>query len=279
MSKSALNWVFHFLSHKMKEPNHQNLSVHTVLVRPLYARNVGQAVRATANMGFGKVFLIDPKCEIDEQAHQGAAGAQQRLQERQSFETWNDFNLEFPNSFRIGLTRRIGKHRKLFPFETGVSNYFEGLENREDLPNTKKEIFLIFGPEDHGLATEDLDSVNICCHLPLYGDFKSLNLAQAVLLSQHIAHNNYFKNHLSSFTASSENKGKGDFLEDAVKKEFFPDEALLGWLKTLGFRIDPDKLNAFETIKKMILRGFPSAKELGTFEKALRQSVKKLKKD
>jgi len=229
-------------------------------------------------MGFGKVFLIDPRCEIDLQARKGAAGAQHILEERQTFADWSEFNKTYPDSFRIGLTRRIGKHRKLFPFETGVSNYFEGLDTREDLPKTKKEIFLIFGPEDHGLASEDLDSVNICCHLPLYGEFKSLNLAQAVLLSQHICHNTYFKNHLSAFTASSENKSRGNFLEDVVKTEFFPDEALLSWLKTLGFRIDPDKLNAFETIKKMVLRGFPSAKELGTFEKALRQSVKKLDK-
>ena len=262
----------------MTEPNHQNLSVHTVLVRPIYGGNIGQAVRATSNMGYGKVFIIDAQCEIDEKARQGAAGAQKGLEERQMFDDWESFNKAYPDSFRIGLTRRIGKHRKLFPFEDGVSNYYDGLDKREDLPKTKKEIFLIFGPEDHGLSTGDLDSVNICCHLPLYGEFKSLNLSQAVLLSQHIAHNTYFKNHLSEFTASSENKGRGDFLEEAVKTEFFPDEALLGWLKTLGFRIDPDKLNAFETIKKMVLRGFPSAKELGTFEKALRQSVNKLTK-
>jgi tRNA C32,U32 (ribose-2'-O)-methylase TrmJ len=261
----------------MAESNHQNLSVHTVLVRPLYSGNLGQAVRATANMGFGKVFVIDSKCEIDKQARQGAAGAGPALDEIKAFKDWNEFNKTHPNSFRIGLTRRIGKHRKLFPFEDGVSNYFEGLEKRDDLPNINKEIFLVFGPEDHGLASEDLDSVNICCHLPLYGEFKSLNLAQAVLLSQHITHSVYFKKHLSSFTANSEKKEQGKTSEEIAKTEFFPDTALLGWLKTLGFRIDPDKLNAFETIKKMILRGFPSARELGTFEKALMQSQKKLK--
>lgn len=261
----------------MASGNHQNLSVHTVLVRTKYPRNIGQAVRATMNMGFGKVFLIDPKCEIDEEARMGAAGAQKELEERTSFSTWEDFNKAFPDSFRIGLTRRIGKHRKLFPFENGIENFFTSLKEKGALPEQHKDIYLVFGPEDHGLSTEDLDSVNICCHLPLYGEFKSLNLAQAVLLSQHIAHSIYFKDFVKDFTVSSEDKGRGDFLEDAVKTDFFPDEALLGWLKTLGFKIDPAKLNAFETLKKMILRGFPSAKELGTLEKALRQSIKKLK--
>ncbi len=255
--------------------NLQNLHIHTVLVRSIYPRNIGQAVRATMNMGYGKLFLIDPQCEIDSEARMGAAGAQKELEEHISYKTWDNFNKAHPSSFRIGLTRRIGKHRKLFPFEIGVENYFHSLiEKNEFSEKTKKEIFLVYGPEDHGLATEDLDNVNICCHLPLYGDFKSLNLAQATLLSQHLAHSVYFNKFLKDVTVASENKGKGDFLDDAVGEEFFPDNSLLLWLKTMGFQIDPTRLNAFETIKKMILRGFPSQKELSTFEKALRQSVK-----
>ncbi len=255
--------------------NLQNLHIHTVLVRSIYSRNVGQAVRATMNMGYGKLFLIDPQCDINEAARQGAAGAQKELEERSVYNNWEEFNKAHPNSFRIGLTRRIGKHRKLFPFETGIESFFSSLVERgETDPSLKKEIFLVFGPEDHGLATEDLDSVNVCCHLPLYGEFKSLNLSQATLLSQHIAHSVYFNKFLKDFEVTSEDKGRGDFLQDAVGEGFFPDEALLEWLRNMGFRIDPTKLNAFETIKKMILRGFPSQKELGTFEKALRQSTK-----
>lgn len=258
----------------------QNLYIHTVLVRPIYPRNIGQAVRATMNMGYGKLFLIDPQCEIDSEARMGAAGAQKELEERTTYKTWEEFNKNHPASFRVGLTRRIGKHRKLFPFETGIENYFNSLiEKNEFSPETKKEFFLVYGPEDHGLATEDLDNVNICCHLPLYGDFKSLNLAQATLLSQHIAHSVYFNKFLKNINITSEDKGKGDFLDDAVDPSFFPNESLLIWLKTMGFQIDPTRLNAFETIKKMILRGFPSQKELSTFEKALRQSSKLQIKD
>lgn len=259
----------------MSENNLQNLFIHTVLVRPKYPRNVGQCVRATMNMGYGKIFLIDPQCEINEDAHQGAAGAQKELTERTTYENWDEFNRNHPTSFRIGMTRRIGKHRKLFPFEAGVETYFSSLiEKGENKNPGKKEIFLIYGPEDHGLATEDLDHVNMCCHLPLYGEFKSLNLAQAVLLAQHMAHSIYFNKYLKDFTTVSEEKSYGDFLDMAADAEFFPDAALLKWLTTMGFQIDPTRLNAFETVKKMILRGFPSQKELGTFEKALWQSTK-----
>lgn len=253
--------------------NIQNLFIHSLLVRPIYPRNIGQAVRATMNMGYGKVFLIDPQCEINEEARQGAAGAQKELEERQVFSNWQSFNNKFPNAYRIGLSRRIGKHRKLFPFEKGVENFFNA---QKDFPSEKKEFFLVFGPEDHGLSTEDLEHVNICCHLPLYGNFKSLNLAQAVLLSQHIAHSIYFEKYIKSFKPSSEDKGRGDFLKEQASEDFFPDESLMKWLTSMGFRIDPKQLNAFETLKKMILRSCPSQKELGTFEKALRQSVSKM---
>ncbi len=41
---------------------------------------------------------------------------------------------------------------------------------------------ILFGPEDHGLSTEDLEQVTHLCHIPTGGDVSSLNLAQAVLL-------------------------------------------------------------------------------------------------
>ncbi len=259
--------------------NFQNLYIHTVLVRPIYSSNVGQAVRATMNMGYGKLFLIDPQCQINKLARQGAAGAQKELKEHIAYNNWEEFNSAHPDSFRIGLTRRTGKHRKLFPFEIGVNNFFQSLvDKKEILPSFKKELFLVLGPEDHGLATKDLDSVNISCHLPLYGDFKSLNLSQATLLSQHIAHSVYFNNFLDVFKIISKNQENESALNHALNEEFFPDEALFLWLKTIGFKIDPEKLNAFKTIKRMILRGFPSQKELITFQKALRQSIKLVKK-
>ncbi len=259
--------------------NFQNLYIHTVLVRPIYSGNVGQAVRATMNMGYGKLFLINPQCEVNMFARKGAAGAQKELKEHTVYNNWEEFNNAHPGSFRIGLTRRIGKNRKLFSFETGVENFFESLiDKKEKTSMFKKEFFLVFGPEDHGLATKDLDSVNISCYLPLYGDFKSLNLSQATLLSQYIAHSVYFNKFSKKFKMTFKNKEKEDFFKNAVSEEFFPDEVLFLWLKSIGFKIDFKKMNAFKTIKRMILRGFPSQKELTTFEKALRQAIKLIKK-
>lgn len=247
-----------------------NINIHTVLVRPIYGRNVGQAARATMNMGKGKLILIDPKCEIESEARQGAAGAQKPLEEREVYETWESFNDQYPDSARIGLSRRIGKHRKLFPLNEGAKYFFKNNDQKE------VELFLVFGPEDHGLATDDLDHVNMVCYLPLYGEFKSLNLAHAVLVSQHICHDQFFSLQREKPNLSSIENNKEDYLTQSVDPSFFPDDALKHWLTAMGFQIDPERLNAFETIRKMILRGFPSKKELGTFEKALRQGLRSI---
>lgn len=41
---------------------------------------------------------------------------------------------------------------------------------------------ILFGPEDHGLATADLEHATHLCHIPTGAAVSSLNLAQAVLL-------------------------------------------------------------------------------------------------
>jgi len=246
--------------------------IHSVLVRPIYPRNVGQCARATMNMGQGKIIIIDSKCEVDcEDARQGAAGAQKPLEERVMLNSWEDFNKMFPGTDRVAMTRRIGKHRKLFPFEEGMKAFVQSEKvNDEGVP----ELFLIFGPEDHGLDTPDLDHTNMCCHLPIFGDFKSMNLAHAVLVAQYMAHDIFYKEKRIQNPKNSIDKPKDDYFMQRAPEEFFPDEALQVWLTTMGFQIDPTRLNAFETIRKMILRGFPSPKELGTLEKALRQAVR-----
>ena len=51
-----------------------------VLVRPKYSRNVGMVARAMANYGLKHLILIEPQCEINMDAHEGAAGGQGPLQ-------------------------------------------------------------------------------------------------------------------------------------------------------------------------------------------------------
>jgi len=238
-------------------PNTQELFIHTVLVRPQYPKNIGQSVRATANCGFGTVHVIAPECELSSEMRKWAAGAQDSVKQLEVYSSWGEFNKKNAGSFRIALTRRTGKHRKLTPIEEGALSCFKS-------STFNQELFLVFGPEDDGLNNEDLNHVNMCCNLTLYGDFKSLNLAHAVLLTQHTAHRLYFENKFE----------KKNTTESGIENFNFPDEALMEWLKSSGVQKSKTKLNTFEVIKKTILRAFPSQKELSTFEKAFRAGAK-----
>ena len=242
-------------------PNTQDLHIHTLLVRPQYAKNIGQSIRATANSGFGSVHIINPECEISNEARKWAAGAQEAADQIQIYSNWEEFNVKHKGVFKIGLTRRTGKYRKLIPFETGLNTFY-------DSPTFNKELFLVYGPEDDGLNSEDIKHINMCCNLNLYGDFKSLNLSHAVMLTQHSAHRIYLENNKS--------KPKVDTPQDKANEEHieFPDEALMEWLKSSGVQKSLTKLNTFDVLKSTILRSFPNQKELSTFEKAFRASVK-----
>jgi len=235
-------------------PNTQDLHIHTLLVRPQYAKNIGQAIRATANCGFGSVHVIAPECELSNEMRKWAAGAQESVDLLKVYDSWEEFNETNSDTFKLGLTRRIGKHRKLYPLDDGLKQCFKA-------PSFNKKLFLVFGPEDDGLNTDDLNHVNMCCSLNLYGDFKSLNLSHAVLLTQHTTHRLFFE---TEFSKS---------LKDTEETAAFPDEALMAWLKSSGVQKSKIKLNTFEVLKKTILRAFPSQKELSTFEKAFRASV------
>jgi len=246
-------------------PNTQNFFVHTVLVRPTYPKNIGQAARATANCGFGKLHIIDPQCELGSEMRKGAAGSQKTLDDSLIYKSWEEFNSLNPQTFRIALSRRLGKQRKLFSLEEGSLNFIT------NAPSNVKDLYLIFGPEADGLSNDDLEHTHTCCNLSLYGDFKSLNLAHAVLLSQHTVHSVLLKQLLlDKTTVPKKNVNTEDTF---ANNQLFPDKLLSDWLVKIKMQQNPERTNAFDTLRRMILRAFPSQNEILMLEKALRKAL------
>ena len=266
-------------------PNTQSFFVHTVLVRPTYPKNIGQAARATANCGFGKLHIIDPQCELGSEMRKGAAGSQVTLDEAKVYKTWEEFNEQNPQSYRIALSRRLGRHRKLFSLEEGSHLYIKNsIEKLSERSVKAHEVYLIFGPEADGLSQTDLEHTHMCCNLSLYGDFKSLNLAHAVLLSQHTVHR-IFLDHIQSVKAEKKNALPEPLVNESSEittktpksiynnDSLFPDQLFSKWLVEIGMQQDPNRTNAFETLRRLILRAFPSQSEILMFEKALRKAL------
>lgn len=243
-------------------------SLKVVLVRTEYSSNIGAAARALANMGGDQLILIDPKTDINSKAKQNAAGAQQALHSAIIYSSWEEFFAKEGNGIRIALTRRGGKKRKVYPIEEGLGQIAEELSKPSD-NHTSQGIYLFFGPEADGLSLEDVSFMNYCCHLPVYGEFGSLNLAQAVLLALFITRQRF----------PPPTKVKQITGEDPqpVMPFYFPDQLIRDWLTEMGFDISARKSSAYITLKRLFLVQRPTEHEIQVIQAILEQNLRKLK--
>ena len=234
-----------------------------VLVRSEYAMNVGMAARAGANMGAHELILVDPQCRLGVKAKQGAAGAQDLLKKHKSYKSWDDFYKTEPEGIRIAFSRRGGKKRHVFTLEE-VLKKIKKLKTKE-----QRILYLIFGPEDNGLDKDDLAFVHYVCSLPVYGEFGSFNLAQAVLLASYITRQ-VFPPKILPKQLTAEN-------EPAFQDYYFPDDTIKEWLTSMGFDISARKSSAYLTLKKLFFMNLPTKNEYQVLEAILQQNIRKLK--
>ncbi len=153
--------------------------VTVVLVRPIYARNIGYVSRSMGNMGCDRLVLIQPGCALDAEARQAASRAQRALRHSVIYDDWKHFFESEGDGIRIGLTARGRKIRKNHRLESTLEKM---TRNRSDLWQDETPIYLIFGPEDHGLTMDDLKFCHHWCSLGAFGYYPSLNISHAVLL-------------------------------------------------------------------------------------------------
>lgn len=143
-----------------------------VLVEPKGAGNIGSVARVMKNFGFGELRLVQPRAShLGAEARNMAVSAVDLLERVSVYE-----NLALALSDRnlsLGTTRRFGKYREelLYPAEAATTIV--------SLAKTAKAA-IVFGPEDTGLKTEDLDLCQYCVTIPTHADLPSMNLAQAV---------------------------------------------------------------------------------------------------
>lgn len=246
------------------------IDLRIVLVRSIYERNIGATSRAMANMGFKKLILIDPKCEITLEGHQAAASGQYALQNKTVYSSWAEFYENEPRGFQIATTARDGRGRQ----STDLESTLKGILEKH--PSVKKDseealvFHLIFGPEDWGLSGEDIQYANHCCSLPTFGDNTSFNLAQATLMAMYI-----FRTVFGGIRTQLE--GQQVPKEKQKKPAVFPDQSLKAWLEEMGFDLSKRKMNVFTVLRRMILQNAPSTKEFRILEIALQQSIRRMK--
>ncbi|MCX5849778.1 MAG: RNA methyltransferase [Deltaproteobacteria bacterium] len=150
----------------------KNISI--VLYKPKYAGNIGSAARAAKNMGFSNIIVVGKsdfnREEMQQRSTHLAADVLDKIQYIESVnEALGGFN------YIVGTTARLGKARGPFIAPRAVAQDIAGISQ-------KNKVALLFGPEDTGLANEELRLCHVAVTIPTSREFTSLNLSHAVMI-------------------------------------------------------------------------------------------------
>ncbi len=222
-----------------------------ILVRPIYPRNIGMVARAMDNFGHERLILIDPQCDLDVDARQGAAQGQRPLHNSVTYPDWESYSAAEPDGTRIAFSRRSGKRRPSVPFAEVL---------KWDALADGRPVSLMFGAEDHGLAREDLLWAHRTATLDIPGPLKSLNLSHAVLLA------------LSQLPR--------DIPEpDTLVEIKTPDLILREWLEKLQFDLSTKNWNAYYALRQLIMKASPTEREMELLTAVIEQTVRAIDPD
>ncbi|MDA3903682.1 MAG: RNA methyltransferase [Desulfuromusa sp.] len=160
---------------ELVEPeNPGKLQLVVVLVEPQGALNIGSVCRAMLNFGFTDLRMVNP--QVDHLSHDArlmAVKAATVLENAHVFHSLEDALADCVLSF--GTTRRFGRYREgLLHPEEAAGRLFPVVQ--------EKPVALVFGREDKGLLTSELDLCQHFITIPTDENLPSMNLAQAVSL-------------------------------------------------------------------------------------------------
>lgn len=143
-----------------------------VLVEPQGALNIGSVCRVMANFGLNDLRLVSPQTDhLNDDARRMAVKAGGLLESARIYSTLAEALADC--TFSVGTTRRFGKYREDFLHPDAAA--------RETLAAAGQgQVALVFGREDRGLHTEELDLCSRFVTIPTEESLPSMNLAQAV---------------------------------------------------------------------------------------------------
>lgn len=158
-------------------PRREN--IHFVLVRTQFASNLGSTVRVMKNMGFNKLILVQPECEVGLEARSYAMRGAPVLDEARFIPTLEDVAGEL--GILIGTTGRFrGRKPRMLTCRAMVEDL---------LPKfASSSVGIVLGSEDNGLRREELRLCQWLVEIPTGSDYPILNLAQAAAIVAYEIH-------------------------------------------------------------------------------------------
>jgi tRNA/rRNA methyltransferase len=152
--------------------NLNNLTI--VLVEPRGERNIGSVARAMANFGMTDLRLVAPKVDhLHDEARKMAVKASVLLEQATLYP---DLQAALSDChYAYATTRRFGKYRVDFLHPDDAAEQLLPLLD-------SGRVAMVFGREDKGLKTEELDLCQRLITIPTGGSVQSMNLAQSVVI-------------------------------------------------------------------------------------------------
>jgi tRNA/rRNA methyltransferase len=143
-----------------------------VLVRPQLGENIGKAARAMLNFGLTDLRLVSPRDGWPNRAAGPAAsGADMVLEKARVFDTVAEAVADCPFVYATTVRKRGLVVPVVTPEEAG-----------REIRTRHAASAILFGAERAGLETEEVAVAQKILTVPINPEFRSLNLAQAVIL-------------------------------------------------------------------------------------------------
>ncbi len=152
----------------------QAAHISIILVRPQTPGNIGAAARAMHNMGLRQLILVAPEHFPHPEARMMACHAEHLLHQAAVYDSLPAAVATCHWLVGTSARRREYRHPPLTPYE--LAHKLPAL--CEQYPH----VGILFGPEDAGLTSAELDLCNDLVVIPTAAEATSLNLAQAVMV-------------------------------------------------------------------------------------------------
>jgi TrmH family RNA methyltransferase len=154
------------------EPQAAQITI--ILIRPQSPGNIGAAARAMHNMGLDRLALVAPEYFPHPEARMMACHAEHLLHQAVVYDSLEAAVATCHWLVGTSARRREYRHPPLTPRE--LAHKLPALYVQHP------HVGILFGPEDTGLTTTELDLCNELVVIPTVPEATSLNLAQAVLI-------------------------------------------------------------------------------------------------
>lgn len=146
-----------------------------VLVGPKFPGNVGAIARSMANFGLRDLVLVNPSCDLDDDAYRRAKHGSFILEQARIVSTFDE---AVEDCFLVAGTSGVTTK--------GENNYTRipvpVREFAENCRGYQERIALVFGREDIGLLQEELEQCDVLVWVPTGDEFPILNLSHAATI-------------------------------------------------------------------------------------------------